>query len=99
MWNLKRMIQMNFLNRKRLTDLEIKGLPKGRMGEGTVSEFGMDHTLLCLKWIANKDLLYNTRNSAQCYVAVWMGGGVWGEWIHVHVWLGPFAIHLRLPQH
>ena len=25
------------------------------------------------KWIANKDLLYSTQNSAQCYVAAWMG--------------------------
>ena len=38
------------------------------------AEFGMDmYTLLCLKWITNKDLLYSTRNSAQCCVAAWMG--------------------------
>ena len=100
MWNLKRRIQVNFLNRKRLIDLEIKGLPEGRMGEGTVSEFGMDrYTLLCLKWIANKDLLYNTRNSAQCYVAAWMGGEFGEEWIHAYVWLSPFTVHLKLSQH
>ena len=90
---------MNFLNRKRLTDLEIKGLPKGRMGMGIVSEFGMDYTLLCLKWVANKDLLYNTRNSAQCYVAAWMGGEFGGEWTHVCGWLSPVTVHLELPQH
>ena len=90
---------MNFLNRKRLTYLEIKGLPKGRMGMGIVSEFGMDYTLLCLKWVANKDLLYNTRNSAQCYVAAWMGGEFGGEWIHAYVWLSPFTVHLKLSQH
>ena len=46
------------------------------VGEGTVREFGMDmYTLLCLKWITNKDLLYNTWNSAQCYVPPgWEGG-------------------------
>ena len=27
------------------------------------------YTLLYLKWIISKDLLYSTRNSAQCYVA------------------------------
>jgi len=27
-----------------------------------------------LKWITNKDLLYSTGNSVQCYVAAWMGG-------------------------
>ena len=38
-------------------------------------EFGMDmYTLLCLKWITNKDLLYSTGNSAECYEAVWVGG-------------------------
>ena len=30
------------------------------------------YTLLCLKWITNKDLLYSTGKSAQCYVAAWM---------------------------
>ena len=43
-------------------------------GEGVVREFGMDmHTLLYLKWITNKDLLYTTENSVQYYVAVQMG--------------------------
>jgi len=26
------------------------------------------------------------------------GRGVWGEWIHVYVWLSPFAVHLKLLQ-
>ena len=40
-----------------------------------VREFGMlMYTLLYLKWIINKDLLYSTRNSTECYVAAWMGG-------------------------
>jgi len=40
-----------------------------------VREFGMDmHALLYLKWITNKDLLYTTGDSAQCYVGAWMGG-------------------------
>ena len=38
-------------------------------------------------------------NSAQCYVAAWMGGEFGGEWIHVYVWLSPFAVHLKLSQH
>ena len=33
--------------------------------DGVVREFGMDvYTLLYLKWITNKDLLYRTWNSA-----------------------------------
>ena len=27
--------------------------------------------------------LYITGNSAQCYMATWMGGELMGEWIHV----------------
>ena len=67
---------------------------------GRDSEFGMDmYTLLYLKWITNKDLLHRTWNSAQCYVAAWMGGMFGGERIHVYVWLSPFAVHLKLSQH
>ena len=32
------------------------------------------YTLLYLKRITNKDLLYSTGNSAQCSEAAWMGG-------------------------
>ena len=27
------------------------------------------------------------------------GGRFGGEWMHVYVWLRPFAAHLKLPQH
>ena len=37
------------------------------------------YTLLCLKWITSKDLLYSTWNSAQCYMAAWMGAEFWGR--------------------
>ena len=39
------------------------------------------YTLLYLKWVTNKALLYSTGNSAQCYVAVWMGGESGREYI------------------
>ena len=52
-----------------------------------------------VKWITNKDLLSSTENSAQCYVAAWMGGEFVGEWIHVYLRLSPFAVHLNLSQH
>ena len=45
------------------------------------------YSLLYLKWITNKDLLYSTWNSVQCYVADWMGRKFGGEWIYVYVWL------------
>ena len=69
-------------------------------GEGVVRESGIDMcTLFHLKWITNKDLQYSTWNSAQCCVEAWMGGASEGEWIHVYVWLGPFPVYLKLPQH
>ena len=68
--------------------------------EGIVREFGMNmYTLLYFKWIINKVLLYNTGNSAQCYVATWMGGDFRGEWTHVYAWLSPFTVHMKLSPH
>ena len=70
----------------------------GVMGEER--EFRIDvYTLLYLKWITSKILVYNTGNSAQCDVAAWMGGEFGGEWLHVSVWLSPFAVHLKLSQY
>ena len=71
------MVQMNLHNRKKLTDLEneltVVGGKDGK--ERIIGEFGIDmYTLLYLKWIANRDLLYSIWNSAQCHVAAWMGG-------------------------
>ena len=58
----------------------------GMDGEGIVREFGIHtHTLLYLKCITNKDRLYSTWNSAQCYAPAWMGGEFGGEWIHVYI--------------
>ena len=37
------------------------------------------YTPLYLRWKTNKDLLYSTGNSAQCYVTAWMGGKFGGR--------------------
>ena len=55
-----------------------------------------------LKCMANKDVLYGTGNSAQCYVAAWMGGEFGGEGKHVYGqrgWRNLYAVHLKLSQH
>ena len=83
--------------RKRFTDLENK-LTVAR-GEGIVREFGGMYTPLYLKQMTNKDILFSSWNSSQHYAAVWMGGEFGGEWMHVYVWLSPFAVHLKLSQH
>ena len=44
----------------------------------------------------NRDLLYNTGKSAQCYVATWMEGEFGGELIHVYVWLHCSVVNLKL---
>ena len=55
-------------------------LPGAWMRVRIVRESGMDtYTLLCLIWVTNKDLLYSTENSAQCYVPAWMGGEFGGK--------------------
>ena len=78
---------MKEFNRKRLTDLESK-LMVAR-GEETVRELGMVmYTLLYLKWITNKDLLYSTGNSAGCHVAAWMER-VWGRMDYMYRILEP----------
>ena len=67
------------MNRQRMNQTTGKG-------EGIVEGSGMDmSTLLYLNWITNKDLLCSTGNSAECYMAAWMGGECGGEWIHVYV--------------
>ena len=58
------------------------------MEEGIVREFGMDKaTLLYLRSVTWKDLLCSTQNSAQRYVAAWMGGEFGREWICVLICL------------
>ena len=42
---------------------------------------------------------YGTWNSVQYYTAAWKGGEFEGEWIHVYVWLSPFAFHLKLSHY
>ena len=54
----KEMIQMNLLMKQKLTQTERMNLWLWRWGAGLVREFRMVmHTLLYLKWTANKDLL------------------------------------------
>ena len=51
-----------------------------------------------LHWVRNK--VHDKCNVLDhCYRAAWMGGESGGEWIHIYVWLSPFAVHLKLSQH
>ena len=58
----------------------------------TVTEFWIDmYTLLHLKWITNKDLLYSAGKSAQSYVAAWTGGELGREW---YMYIGGWVLLL-----
>ena len=80
----KEMIQMNLLAKHKETHRlgkQTYGCRAGqRVVKGIVRESGtFMYTLLYSKWMTNKDLLYSTWNSTQCYVAAWLGGGFGGK--------------------
>ena len=87
-------------NRKRSTDLENEFMiARGRL-EGRDSQGVWDgHVHIAIFKMDNQqDLLYSAWNSAQSYVAVWMGWELGEEWILVYVWLSPFNVPLNLSQ-
>ena len=98
------MIQMNLFTKQKQTHrfreqiygCQEKGERNGQLG---ALELTYRHAIFKMDNLTNKVLLYSTGNSAQCYVAIWMGGKFGGEWIHVHVWLSPFAVHSKWSQH
>ena len=91
----KKMIQVILQNR-RLTDFEndlmVAGGRKGKASLGWICTHV--HTVLYLKWITNKDLLYSTWNFAQSYVPAWMRGSL-GENVYMDGW-DLSAVHLKL---
>ena len=96
-WTLKGNDTNELIKQKEIHRLESKlmivGDQKVRESEKVM------YTLVYLKWIANKYLLYNTWNPTQCYVPAWIRGGFGGGCLREHVWLTPFAAHLTPPPH
>ena len=82
-WN--EVIQINLFTKQKQTHRcreKTCWLEGKNVGKEIVRDFGISmYTLLYLKWITNKDLLYSTWNSAPCYVAALMGAGFAWEWI------------------
>ena len=56
------------------------------------------HTLLHLKWIANKYTLHSAGNSAHCHVA-WMEDELGGEQPYVRVQLSHSTVYPKPSQH
>ena len=96
----KEMIQMNLQNRKRLTDFEnelmvVEG--GGRRASLGVWD-GHVHTAV-LKVNNQQGLTVLHRGLCSMLCGCPDGRKPGGEWIPVYVWLSPFAVHLKLPQH
>ena len=76
MWNLKKWYKWIYSqNRNRVTDVENKLMVTRweREGGGINWEIGIDiHTLLYIKQIMNKDLLYSKGNSTQYSIMAYM---------------------------
>ena len=68
---------MNLYTKQKQTDRQRKqtyGYQGGREGGGINSEFGINiYTLLYVKQITNKDLLYSTGNCTQYFVITYKG--------------------------
>ena len=85
---------MNLLTTQKTENELMVARGKGQ-GEEIVREVGINmYTLLYLKWITIKVLLYSIGNSAQCYVAAWMGGEL--REIDTYICMSSFVVHLKL---
>ena len=54
------------------------------------------YTLLFIKLVSNKDLLYSTRECTQYSVITYMGKEPEKEWIYVYVELIHFTVYLKV---
>ena len=68
------------------------------VGEEKIRDFGKKHTATfkmdnqqgpIVQHIEFSSILYGTLD----------GRGHREEWLHVYVWLSPFAVHLKIPQY
>ena len=100
LWNLKQWYKETYLqNRNRLTDIENKLMvTKGQRGGDKVQI--NRYTLLYIKQMNNKDLLYSTGNYIQYlvinYKRIWKSIYVY---VCVYIYVNHFAVHLKLTRH
>ena len=83
------MIQMNLFTKQKQThrlQKQTYGYQRRKVGGEINLEFGINiHTLLYIKLISNKDLLYSKGNSTQYSVITYIGKESEKEWIYVYV--------------
>ena len=75
MWNLKKVIQMILFTKQKQTLRHIKQIKDYQRPRGGINqEFGINvYTLLYIKQVNNKGLLYSTVNSTQHFVITYKG--------------------------
>ena len=84
MWNLKKMVKITYLqSRNKFTDIENETMvTEGERG-GINQEFGINrYTLLYIKWINNKDLLYSNEKYIQYLIITYTGKESEKEYIY-----------------
>ena len=99
---IQKMIQINLFTKQKQTYRLRKqtcGYQRGKVGGERNWEFGIDiYTLLYIKQIINKDLLYSTGDSTEYSAITYMGKESEKEQIYVYIQLNHFAVHLKLTQ-
>ena len=85
----KKKVQMNLFTKQKWSQRCRKQawLPRGKEGLGRINwGIGIDiYTLLYIKQVMNKNLLYSPGNSTQYSVMTYMGTESKKEWIYVYV--------------
>ena len=70
----KKMVQMNLFTKHLFTKTNLWLLEEKWVGEGYIRRPGLTHTQYCnIKWITNKDLLYNRGSATQYSVMIYIG--------------------------
>ena len=86
---IQKMIQMNLFIKQKQTHRhrkKIYGYQRGKGGGGINWEFGINrYTLLYIKQVNNKDLLYSTGNYIQYLGIPYNGKELEKEWIYIYV--------------
>ena len=76
------------------------GYQEGKSGGRLNWEIVIDiYTLLYIKKITNKDLLYSVGNASQCSITAYMGKESKKKRTYVYIQLIHFAVHLKPTQH
>ena len=92
MWNLKKKkFKWSYLQNRLTNKKQTYGYQRGKEGGGINWEIGIDiYTLLYIKWVTNKDLLYSTGNYIQYFTITYE----WNEknlctYIFIYNWIAP----------